>query len=139
MENYDQPWKQLNLSANASAEEPAHDTPLVSEDVPTLTKNNRYSLSSFTQCHTHVLRHLFIDKPTSTRSLRVRVHNFIFPLKTTGTLYLGQFTSALLWIPCSSPAYFANWLFRRLTILIFLVYGLFHAPVNPSAFVSEVV
>src|SRR6218665_4133670 len=81
MENYDQPWKQLNLSANASAEEPAHDTPLVSEDVPTLTKNNRYSLSSFTQCHTHVLRHLFIDKPTSTRSLRVRVHNFIFPLK----------------------------------------------------------
>ena len=36
---------------------------------------------SIIQCQTHVLRPLFIDKPTSTRSLRVRAHNFILPLK----------------------------------------------------------
>src|SRR6218665_3800972 len=32
---------------------------------------------SIIQCQTHVLRRLFIDKPTCTRYIRVRAHNFI--------------------------------------------------------------
>src|SRR6218665_597932 len=42
---------------------------------------DRRLFKSIMQCQTHVLRHLFIDKPTSTHSLRVRAHNFILPLK----------------------------------------------------------
>src|SRR6218665_62375 len=42
---------------------------------------DRRLFKSIIQCQTHVLRHLFIDKPTSTRSLRVSAHNFILPLK----------------------------------------------------------
>src|SRR6218665_3320914 len=33
------------------------------------------------QCPSHVLRHLLTDKPTSSRSLRVRAHNFVLPPK----------------------------------------------------------
>src|SRR6218665_170463 len=59
------------------------------------------------------------------------------PLKTTAILFLGHFTR-----PSSSPSglrivvstYFANWLFQRLTIIIYFVYGLFHALVDPSAY-----
>src|SRR6218665_3672159 len=42
---------------------------------------DRRLFKSIIQCQTHVLHHLFIDKPTSTRSLRVRAHNFILPLR----------------------------------------------------------
>src|SRR6218665_350523 len=42
---------------------------------------DRRLFKSIIQCQPHVLRHLYIDKPTSTRSLRVRVHNFILPSK----------------------------------------------------------
>jgi len=36
---------------------------------------NRNLFKSISQCPSHVLRHLLIDKPTSSRSLRVRAHN----------------------------------------------------------------
>jgi len=36
---------------------------------------------SNSQCPSHVLRHLLTDKPTSSRSLRVRAHNFVLPPK----------------------------------------------------------
>src|SRR6218665_2368737 len=47
-------------------------------DIASLAEEaDRRLFKSIIQCQTHVLRHLFIDKPTSTRSLRVREHNFI--------------------------------------------------------------
>ena len=38
-------------------------------------------LRSITQCQSHVLCHLLKEKPTPERSLSVRSHNFILPLK----------------------------------------------------------
>src|SRR6218665_1112332 len=62
-------------------------------------------------------------------------------LKTTGTLSLGYFMrpSAPSGLPVVVCAYFAIWLFQRLTILAYFVYVLFHVFVNPSAFVLKVV
>lgn len=42
---------------------------------------DRKLLKSISQCPSHVLRHLLIEKPTSGRSLRPRAHNFILPPK----------------------------------------------------------
>src|SRR6218665_1937332 len=42
---------------------------------------DRRLFKSIIQSQTQILSHLFTDKPTSTRSLRVRAHNFILPLK----------------------------------------------------------
>src|SRR6218665_2945411 len=38
---------------------------------------DRNLFKSISQCPSHVLRHLLKDKPTSSRSLRVRAHNFV--------------------------------------------------------------
>src|SRR6218665_461314 len=40
---------------------------------------DRDLFKTISQCPSHVLRHLLTDKPTSSRSLRVRAHSFVFP------------------------------------------------------------
>jgi len=42
---------------------------------------DRNLFKSISQCPSHVLRHLLKDKPTSSRSLCVRAHNFVLPPK----------------------------------------------------------
>ena len=42
---------------------------------------DRNLFKTISQCPSHVLRHLLTDKPTSSRSLRVRAHNFVLPPK----------------------------------------------------------
>src|SRR6218665_305034 len=42
---------------------------------------DRNLFKSISQCPSHVLRHLLKDKPTSSRSLRARAHNFVLPPK----------------------------------------------------------
>src|SRR6218665_3613556 len=61
---------------------------------------DRNIFKTISQCPSHVLRHLLKDKPTSSRSLRVRAHNFVLPLKTIGIFFLGHYImlSALLWV-----------------------------------------
>src|SRR6218665_1503603 len=49
---------------------------------------DRKLLKSISQCPSHVLRYLLIEKPASGRSLRPRANNFI---KIIGTFYLGPF------------------------------------------------
>src|SRR6218665_1535477 len=48
-------------------------------------------LKSIYQCQTYVLLHLLTDEPISTRSLRVRAHNFILCPQTIETLCVWLF------------------------------------------------
>ena len=41
---------------------------------------DRNLFKTISQCPSHILRHLLIDRPTSSWSLRVRAHNFVLPL-----------------------------------------------------------
>ena len=59
---------------------------------------DRRLFKSIIQCQTHVLRHLFIDKPTSTRFLRVRAHNFIMPPKDSRN-FVSRVLYEALWPP----------------------------------------
>src|SRR6218665_653159 len=59
---------------------------------------DRRLFKSIIQCQTHVLRHLFIDMPTSTRSFRVRAYNFILPLKDNR-----NFVSRVLYLAICPP------------------------------------
>src|SRR6218665_3369248 len=53
--------------------------------VETLAKEaDRNLFKAISQCPSHVLRHLLADKPTSSQSLCVRVHNFVLPPKDNG-------------------------------------------------------
>src|SRR6218665_703126 len=58
---------------------------------------DRKLFKSTSQNHrpTHVLRHLFTVKPTPTRSLRARAHNFILPLKDNRNFVSRAFYNAL--------------------------------------------
>src|SRR6218665_2218319 len=61
---------------------------------------DRILFKSIIQCQTHVLYviYLLTIKPTSTRSLRVRAHNFILPLKDNR-----NFVSRVLYEAICSP------------------------------------
>src|SRR6218665_2903976 len=48
----------------------------------TLAQDADYDLfNSIRRKKTHVLRHYFVEKPISTRSLRERAHNFVLPTR----------------------------------------------------------
>src|SRR6218665_2701556 len=108
-----------------------------------LIDSDRRLFKSIIQCQTRVLRQLFIDKPTSTRSLRVRAHNFIQPPKDNRNFVSWVFYEALCPLRTArsraSLCLFAKRLFQRLTTFTYFVYGIFYALVNPCAFVSKVV
>ena len=69
--------------------------PRVSQHIETLANEaDRKLLKSISQCPSHVLRHLLIEKPTSGRSLRVYDLGLItlpFLQKIIGIFYLGPF------------------------------------------------
>ena len=55
--------------------------PMDFPSVKTLAEEaDRNLFKSISQCPYHVLRHLLKDKPTTSRSLRLRAHNFVLPL-----------------------------------------------------------
>src|SRR6218665_4057686 len=74
-----QPW--ANRGAFGSISSKKRDNNNCLKCISLAEEADRRLFKSINQCQTHVLRHLFIDNPTSTRSLRLRAHNFILPLK----------------------------------------------------------
>src|SRR6218665_459913 len=84
---------------------------------------DRKLLKSISQCPSHVLRHLLIEKPTSGCSLCPRAHNFIQPPKDNRN-YLGPF------IKLSVP--------HRVKHIALLSWRLQHYYLHTNAFVTEV-
>jgi|SRR6218665_554946 len=99
---------------------------------------DRRLFKSIIQCQTHVLRHLFIDKPTSTRSFRCRAHNFILPPKDNRHFVsIGFFTrlSAPLRTARSSLCLFAEAVLTTDYILLILFMEFFSYAVCKPLFV----